>query len=326
MQKLAFIHLNDAYGSETALHMWAADVKEMYDCIPQKDVIKAIKWVLMCVKNKTRRDHVAVNFKNSKLSHLGKVCESDEMINMPFETLFNIYVFEISNAFFAFNKKVFLQAVGVPIGAPGSPGASMCVCIFYEQQFRLSIYDHSKFIFFFRYFDDLRAIVAYRPRDVSSKNLCLNLIKCLKERTYHPKMSLELEECERNSFKFLEGQTIMSKNYFSMHWWSKNFQSLLDHGKLKFLTSQDYFSYSGDKRKIVRAATVSGRLASILGYSFSDSDVIKSFGYLLPELYARKYPQKSIVSACTKKWLETKEPIWKLICALVKSCFDKMRR
>jgi hypothetical protein len=115
---------------------------------------------MSCVQRKFRRSHVTVNFKNTKLCHLGKFCGSDES-SLSFQTHFDISVFEIVNAFFVFNKTVFLQELGVPIGAPGSPGFSMAVCIFYEQQFRQSIGDHSRFFFFFRYIDDLRAIVAY---------------------------------------------------------------------------------------------------------------------------------------------------------------------
>jgi hypothetical protein len=107
-----------------------------------------------------------------------------------------------------------------------------------------------------------------------------------------------------------------------VHWESKNFDSLLEKGKLKFITSQDYFSYSGDKKQIVRAATLSGRLSTLLGYRFSDVDLMKSFGLLLPELFARHYPKKMIVSACYRMFQKTKEPVWNLLTAFVKMFFD----
>ena len=72
----------------------------------------------------------------------------------------------------------------------------------------------------------------------------------------------------------------------------KNFLSLLESGKLKFITSQDFFSYSGNKKKIIRAATISGRLTTLLGYSFTDIDIIQGFGYLICELFARYYQKK----------------------------------
>ena len=60
--------------------------------------------------------------------------------------------------------------------------------------------------------DDLRIIVAYRSSDLASKNLASNLITQLRNNTYHPSMTLELEECSVSSFKFLEGQVQMQKN------------------------------------------------------------------------------------------------------------------
>jgi len=72
----------------------------------------------------------------------------------------------------------------------------------------------------------------------------------------------------------------------------KNFESLATTGKLKFFTSQDFFSYTGDRKKIIQLATITGRLSTILRYSFTDKDIIQSFGYLLVDLFARNYPKK----------------------------------
>ena len=63
------------------------------------------------------------------------------------------------------NNVIFLQLLGCPQGGPGSLGFSMVVCIYYEHQFRCSIYDILAFIFFFRYFDDLRTVVVHQSSD-----------------------------------------------------------------------------------------------------------------------------------------------------------------
>jgi len=168
----------------------------------------------------------------------------------------------------------------------------MVVCVFYEHQFRCSIYDYLAFIFFFRYFDDLRAVVVHRSSSITSKSLASSLLHQLQNDTYHPSMSLVLEECSQNTFKFLEGKFSIENDSLSCLWTSKNFESLLKFGKLKFFTSQDYFSYTGDKKKVIRLATVTGRLSALLGYSFTDKDIIQSFGYLLVDLFARNYPKK----------------------------------
>ena len=105
-------------------------------------------------------------------------------------------------------------------------------------------------------------------------------------------MSLILEECSQNTFKFLEGKFLIENDSLPCIWTSKNFESLLHHRKLKFFTSQDFFSYTGNKKKIIRLATITGRLSTLLGYSFTDKDIIQSFGYLLVDLFARNYPKK----------------------------------
>jgi hypothetical protein len=105
-------------------------------------------------------------------------------------------------------------------------------------------------------------------------------------------MSLMLEECSQNTFNFLEGKFSVENDSLSCLWTSKNFESLATTGKLKFFTSQDFFSYTGDRKKIIRLATITGQLSTILGYSFTDKDIIQSFGYLIVDLFERNYPKK----------------------------------
>ena len=50
IMKLLYLQLNNAFKSETLFLSMAADVKEMYDWLPQHDVIKTIEWVLRQLK------------------------------------------------------------------------------------------------------------------------------------------------------------------------------------------------------------------------------------------------------------------------------------
>jgi hypothetical protein len=270
----------------------SADVKEMYDWLPQHDIIKAIEWVLKTIEKRSRRSHVTVFFCETKRNRIGKSYNLDESISISFKLIFEVSKFQIKSAFFVLNGTVFLQLLGLPQGGPGSPGFSMIICIYYEFQFRCSIYDYLRFIFFFRYFDDLRAVVVYQSSDITTKSLVKELLQHLQHRTYHPSMTLILEEISDNTFNFLEGKFSLTDGSLSCQWHSKNFQSLQESGRLKFITSQDYFSYSGNKKKIIRAATISGRLTTLLGYSFTDADIIKGFGFLICELFARYYGKK----------------------------------
>ena len=47
--KLLYLQLNNMFGSESSYISFAADVKEMYDWLPQNDIINAIEWVLKTV-------------------------------------------------------------------------------------------------------------------------------------------------------------------------------------------------------------------------------------------------------------------------------------
>ena len=122
--------------------------------------------------------------------------------------------------------------------------------------------NYLRFIFFFRYFDDLRAVVVYQSSDITTKSLVKELLQHLQHRTYHPSMTLILEEISDNTFNFLEWKFSLTNGSLKSQWHSKNFQSLQESGKLKWSSSQDYFSYSGNKNKIIRAATISGRLTT----------------------------------------------------------------
>ena len=40
--KVLYLQPHNRFGAETAHHSWAADVKEMYDWLPQQDIIKLL--------------------------------------------------------------------------------------------------------------------------------------------------------------------------------------------------------------------------------------------------------------------------------------------
>ena len=96
----------------------------------------------------------------------------------------------------------------------------------------------------FCYFDDLWAIVVYKSSDITTKFLVKDLLQHLQHHTYHPTMKLILEEVSNNTFNFLEEKISIDQGSLSCQWHSKNFQSLLELGKLKFITNQEIFSYS----------------------------------------------------------------------------------
>ena len=294
-------------------------MKEMYDWLPHSDLISAIKCILSYVRTSTRRDSVCVHTLSSKLNRMGRSYAYDnEFKIISLQEIFDITLFEISNAFFVLDNHIFWQKIGCPMGAPGSPGSSMAVCIFYEKSFHDSLYDYQKVYRLFRYFDDLRALTVFKSTDLTTKAVCLQIMRALQSSCYHKNMSIVPEPTQNHSFKFLEGTISINDRRISSVFTSKNFMPLLTTGKLTFLACQDFFSFSGDKYSTTRKATISGRLAAVLGYSFPDDQIILGFGQLLTHLLVLKYEWKVILNVLHKKWVQSKEVIWKILIALTK--------
>ena len=94
--KVLYLQLHNRFGAETAYNSWAADVKEMYDWLPQQHIIKAIYWVLKHVQRKSRRLHVNVVQQESRVVMLiegfGSLSFSMTVyIYYEFQFLFSIY-------------------------------------------------------------------------------------------------------------------------------------------------------------------------------------------------------------------------------------------
>ena len=46
--KVLYLQPHNRFGAETAHHSWAADVKEMYDWLPQQDILKVTMEEIKC--------------------------------------------------------------------------------------------------------------------------------------------------------------------------------------------------------------------------------------------------------------------------------------
>ena len=101
------------------------------------------------------------------------------------------------------NNVIFLQLLGCPQGGPGSLGFSMVGCIYYEHQFRCSIYDHLAFMFFFRYFDDVGAVVVHRS-DITTRILPCPSSTSSKTKPTIPQCLLYLKNVHKIPSNFLK--------------------------------------------------------------------------------------------------------------------------
>lgn len=212
------------------------------------------------------------------------------------------------------------------MGTPGAPGYSMSICIYSEKQWWDSIYDYQQHLIrLFRYFDDLRAVTVFKFTDIKTKNLCNKLIDKLVKQCYHPSLKVILEEFEQGTFKFLEATMTFKHKHFSSTYTVKNFKPLIEEGKLKFLTAQDFHSFTGQKEKLIRKATIRGKLSALMGYNFYDKDFIQSYGPNLAFFHALHYPKHLVIGELYKLFEKSKEKIWKLLAEFTELVYSKMK-
>ena len=149
----------------------------------------------------------------------------------------------------------------------------------------------------------MRVIIAYCPSDLTAKKIGNIFIKLLSSRCYHKTVKIVAEKTENNTFPFLEGEISVTNKKISSFFKNKNFEPLLKTGSLKFITAQDFFSFAGPNKKALRIGTVTGRLTTLMGYCFTDEEILKSFGQLLSQLISQQYTNKVIQTSCRKNWI-----------------------
>ena len=84
-----------------------------------------VKWVLCYVSKNCWRTSVAVFFKATKLSRIGKSYITDKATHISFEGIFSICKFEVSTAYFSLNHILFFLPFRFPQGRGGSSSFSM---------------------------------------------------------------------------------------------------------------------------------------------------------------------------------------------------------
>ena len=126
--------------------------------VPHAGVINAMKWAIDMVK-KTKKGRskfsVTINKIDRKMSRIGPTYDDIETIEVTFQEIIQIAIFDMENAFFQINEEIIRQIFGIPQGSPLSPALAQCVLIYFEHKYLSSIYDNTHFMGI-RYFDDIR--------------------------------------------------------------------------------------------------------------------------------------------------------------------------
>ena len=107
------------------------------------------------------------------------------------------------------------QILGVPMGSPGSPAYAICICMYYEHKFNLSLRHYStilrcptnQIIRAMRYIDDVLAIITWDESNSASKAYAHAITSCLAV-AYHKNMDLK-REAITHEIPFLQGKVII---------------------------------------------------------------------------------------------------------------------
>jgi hypothetical protein len=109
---------------------FAADVKEMYTCLPQSFLLHAIWFILMDAKRHNRRSEITVYLREPKRSRMGKLYNQEmQACTLTMEEVFQIIKFEVTHCHFLLSQRIFIQKVGIGMGQTGSPPQSMALCM-----------------------------------------------------------------------------------------------------------------------------------------------------------------------------------------------------
>jgi hypothetical protein len=132
------------------------------------------------------------------------------------------------------------------------------------------------------------------------------------------------EKSKNNQCDFLEGCFQISNEHLSAFFKNKNFDSLLCTGTLKYVTTQDFFSFAGSNHYQMKTGIVMGRMMTMLTYCHEEDDVIKSFAMLLCQLVYQGYPKKVITKACRNMFVKHKKPIFQILEGMTKIVFEQI--
>ena len=196
----------------------------------------------------SRRKHVTLEKTPRGDIHLGKSgADISTHATLSFKQIYDICKFDLENVYFTSLGQTLKQTKGVPMGSPASPNMAICICAYYEHKFMQKNKEHKDKMGASRYIDDLCVFFAFDKTKPNTKQLALDLIKDLKNDTYHQDMKLKDEDTTRE-FNFLPAKiNIISKEGFAdeiqIKYNNKNFTPLMKSGKLKLRNLQHRDSF-----------------------------------------------------------------------------------
>ncbi|GBG75852.1 hypothetical protein CBR_g21096 [Chara braunii] len=231
------------------------DIKDMFSRLSHDSIINAVKWVIDLHR---QRGMVGV-----RVSQRGRMCmmaknqwRSEGFILLEFRLVIEAVVFELANTYVKCAGQIMKQEFGIPVRRNSSPALACLVCARAEDYFLSSLGRDVRWVKGMRMIDDVAVIIGLVVEDGETEERAARIFEVF-EQCYDDSLNLVRKDSGGNSFEFLGAQVMVeSAAGIVIHVFprTRNQQSLIDTGRLRIQSMQDYESFS--KKSTKRSASV----------------------------------------------------------------------
>ena len=152
------------YGNKTYILSFQSDVKQMYTNLCTKEIMKAINWLLNCMKKTCpKRKQYSEILSVSKSAQIkyphnvrwGRGTDYDNTTTVTFQDLKNIFTIDLKYSYTTALGKLYYQKIGCPIGGYLSAFYANVVCAYHEWCYISTLERKGIRIYGIRQMDDL---------------------------------------------------------------------------------------------------------------------------------------------------------------------------
>ncbi|GBG76429.1 hypothetical protein CBR_g22177 [Chara braunii] len=243
------------------------DIKDMFAQLSHKSVLEAVDWVIMW--------HERRGMRGLRVSQRGKLCamvkrvrKEEGIVILLFDDIRREVAFELSRSYVRCMFSLLMQEFEIPMGRNSSPALACLVCIRDESAFLERMTGLGAVARGIRMIDDVEVLVGFM---MSGRDTIERVVMALDEfkNCYDGYLKLVQKDDGGNVFDFLGARIFVEFRLkrIDVHPKAKNQQCLLEKGKLRIQSMQDFTSFT---RKASKNATVYVLLIRMNRISSSD--------------------------------------------------------
>lgn len=217
------------------------------------------------------------------------------MVRIPFEDLLDIMNFALDNTILVdFDKQLWRQKDGIPMGDPHSPGMTIGTTAWMEHEWLQTVQPEAREFFAAkRYMDDLLVFYAENPRWDHQR-----LLSDLTSECYFPPLKLE----DGSEGTFLETSFKVTSCNQICHWLKNQNERETMVWRYAHFASHAPFS---QKRAVLMAC-----LLKVDKMASDECWLQKSATDKVAEFVRLQYPRRMLWTACTTMGVKTRHPAW----------------